>query len=218
MITNHPVTVMLLIFQESLVVANEHLRFYLLHGLQYYAYDNDQAGTAERYACTEHTVKEVRDHRYNDQTDRTDEYDIIQNLIQIIAGRLTGSDTGNETTLLLHVIGNHQRIKCNGCIEVCKKYNQYNVQQKSQGINRLTGFAPVTGIQTFQDLCPYAGSVISDKGTDNNGELHNGLCKNDGNNAGSIYFQRNIGSLSADHLSALHFLGILYRNLAHTII
>ena len=81
-----------------------------------------------------------------------------------------------------------------------------------------TGFAPVTGIQTFQDLCPYAGSVISDKGTDNNGELHNGLCKNDGNNAGSIYFQRNIGSLSADHLSAQHFLGILNRNLEHTII
>ena len=57
MITNHPVTVMLLIFQESLVVANEHLRFYLLHGLQYYAYDNDQAGTAEGYTCAEHTVK-----------------------------------------------------------------------------------------------------------------------------------------------------------------
>ena len=83
MIINHPVTVMLLIFQESLVVTNKHLRFYLLHGLQYYAYDNDQAGTAEGYACTEHTVKEVRDHRYNDQADRTDEYDIIQNLIQI---------------------------------------------------------------------------------------------------------------------------------------
>ena len=59
MITNHPVTVMLLIFQESLVVANEHLRFYLLHGLQYYAYDNDQAGTAEGYTCAEHTIKEA---------------------------------------------------------------------------------------------------------------------------------------------------------------
>ena len=127
MITNHPVTVMLLIFQESLVVANEHLRFYLLHGLQYYAYDNDQAGTAEGYTCAEHTIKEIRDHRYNDQANRTDEYDIIQNLVQIITGRLTRSDTGDETTLLLHVIGNHQRIKCNGCIEVCKKYNQYNV-------------------------------------------------------------------------------------------
>lgn len=90
MIINHPVTDMLLIFQESLVVTNKHLRFYLLHGLQYYAYDNDQAGTAEGYACTEHTVEEVRDHRYNDQADRTDEYDIIQNLIQIIAGRLPG--------------------------------------------------------------------------------------------------------------------------------
>ena len=72
---------MLLIFQESLVVTNKRLRFYLLHGLQYYTYDNDQAGTAERYACTEHTVEEVRDHRYNDQADRTDEYDIIQNLV-----------------------------------------------------------------------------------------------------------------------------------------
>ena len=96
MITNHPVTVMLLIFQESLVVANEHLRFYLLHGLQYYAYDNDQAGTAEGYTCAEHTVKEIRDHRYNDQANRTDEYDIIQNLVQIITGRLTRSDTGDE--------------------------------------------------------------------------------------------------------------------------
>lgn len=99
-----------------------------------------------------------------------------------------------------------------------QKYNQYNVKQKSQGINRLAGFAPVSGIQTLEDLCPHAGSVISDKGTDNNRELHNGLCKNDGNNAGSIYLQRNVGGLSADHLSALHFLGILYRNLAHTII
>ena len=90
MITNHPVTVMLLIFQESLVVANEHLRFYLLHGLQYYAYDNDQAGTAEGYTCAEHTVKEIRDHRYNDQANRTDEYDIIQNLVQIILVGLPG--------------------------------------------------------------------------------------------------------------------------------
>lgn len=58
-----------------------------------------------------------------------------------------------------------------------QKYNQYNVKQKSQGINRLAGFAPVSGIQTLEDLCPHAGSVISDKGTDNNRELHNGLCK-----------------------------------------
>lgn len=58
-----------------------------------------------------------------------------------------------------------------------QKYNQYNVKQKSQGINQLAGFAPVSGIQTLEDLCPHAGSVISDKGTDNNRELHNGLCK-----------------------------------------
>ena len=53
---------------------------------------------------------------------------------------------------------NYERVR-DGDIEVCKKYNQYNVQQKPQGIDRLTGFAPVTGIQTLEDLC-ITGSLM----------------------------------------------------------
>jgi hypothetical protein len=42
-----------------------------------------------------------------------DEDNVIQNSGQVLAGWLTGSDSGNETALLLHIISNHHWIKSN---------------------------------------------------------------------------------------------------------
>ena len=75
----------------------------------------------------ENTVENVRQNTDNGKTDRTDEDDIIKNLCQVITCRLAGSDTGNKSALLLHVVRYHQRIEGNGGIEVSKEDNQYDV-------------------------------------------------------------------------------------------
>ena len=111
----------LLVIQESLIIANKHLRFNLFHCLKQYAYDNDQAGASEGNTGAEDSIEEVRQDTYNGQTYRTNKDDVVQDLCQIIAGRFSRTDARDETTLFLHVLSYFQGIKGNGCIEVSKK-------------------------------------------------------------------------------------------------
>ena len=137
----------LLVIQESLIIANKHLRFDLFHCLKQYAYDNDQAGASEGNTCAEDSIEEIRQDTYDSQTYGTNKDDVVQNLRQVITGRFSGTDTRDEATLFLHILSYFQRIKGNGCIEVSKEDYQYNVHNQSNGVYRFARFTPVTGIQ-----------------------------------------------------------------------
>ena len=126
-IRSFPPDTVFLIIQKTFVISDKHLGLNLFHGLQNNTYDNDKAGSTEGNACFENTVEDVRQNTDNGKTDRTDEDDVVKNLCQVITCRLAGSDTGNKSALLLHVVRYHQRIEGNGSIEVSKEDNQYDV-------------------------------------------------------------------------------------------
>ena len=118
-----------LIIQKTFVITYQHLGFNLFHCFKNNAHDNDKAGSCKGYGCAEHTIEYKRYYTDDCQTNRTDEDNVIQNPGQVLAGRLSGSDTGDKATLLFHVFCNLNRIEGNGCIEVCKEHNQYNIKE-----------------------------------------------------------------------------------------
>ena len=69
-------------------------------------------------------VEEVRHHTYDSKTNRSDKHDIVQNLCQIVAGRLTGSDTRNKSAVLLNVSRNFFGIELYLRIEEREEQNQ----------------------------------------------------------------------------------------------
>ena len=190
----------------------------MLQRLQHHADDNDQAGTSKGNARSENPIEKERKNTYDRQPACPDENNIVQNLRQIVAGGLAGPDAWNKPALLLHIIGDFKRIKGNRRIEISKEDYQNDVNHKTDGIERLAGFTPVIGAQAFQNMAPYAVSVVARKLTDNDRKLHNGRCENNRDNARRIHFQRNIGGLSAHHFPSLNLLRILNRYLSSRII
>ena len=67
-------------------------------------------------------------------------------------------------------------------------------------------------------MAPYACSLIAQQLSDNYRELHDGGCKNYGDNACSIHLQRDIGGLAAHHFPSLNLLCILDRDFPGCII
>ena len=73
--------------------------------------------------------EEIRHNAYDRKSDCANEDNAVEHLREIFTGRLTWSDPRNEAALLLHILCNLYRIEGNGCIEICKEDNQYDIQQ-----------------------------------------------------------------------------------------
>ena len=102
----------------------QHLGFDLFDGLQYNTAYDDDGCSSEGYICTKIPVKEDWDDRDDTQANRAYEDDVSQNRLQILSGRLTRSDAGDEAALLLHIVGDLHGIKGDRCIEIGKEYYQ----------------------------------------------------------------------------------------------
>ena len=133
------------VIKKTSVITNKHQGLNLFDCLKQNTDDNDQAGSSEGNAGAEDTVKDIRQHTYNRQAAGSDEDYIIQNAVQIITGRLTGSDSGDKAALFFHIVCNLDGIEGYRGIEVRKENYQYNINHKTDGINRFAGLAPVGG-------------------------------------------------------------------------
>lgn len=132
----------ILIVQKAFVIPDKHQGLYLFQSFQYYADNDNKAGSAEGNVRPEDTVEYKRQYADNGKTACADENNVVQDSVQIITGRLTGSDTGDKTALLFHIVRNLKGIEGNRCIEISKKDYQGNINNKTDRINRLTRFAP----------------------------------------------------------------------------
>ena len=131
------------VVEESLVVSDKHHGLYLLECLKDNADDNDKACARCRNVSSEYTVEYMRQNRYNNKSDCTDENQVVKNTVEIVGSGFSRTDTGDETALSLQVICNHKRIKGYGCVEVREEYQESDVDQKTNGILKLTGYTPV---------------------------------------------------------------------------
>ena len=59
--------------------------------------NNDQACSAERYACAENTIEEIRHNTYDRKSDCANEDNVVEHFCEIFAGRLTWSDARYKT-------------------------------------------------------------------------------------------------------------------------
>ena len=121
-------TSLAIVIQETCIISYQHLRFDLLDGLKYDAYNNDERRPAKGNICPEYAVKEIGDHLHDDQSTGSDKYDIIEYLCQIFHRRLSRTDAGDKSTVFLHIVCNFQWIECNRRIEICKKYRKHNIE------------------------------------------------------------------------------------------
>src|SRR5699024_8841896 len=134
------------IVQESCVISNKHLGLDLLDRVKYVTYDNDYRCSTLRNVCPESSIEELRYDLNDDQSACTDYDPIAQYLLQILYRRFSGTDTLDKSAALLHVVYDLKRVKCDRRVEVCKKYSKYDVNEKSDRVDRIFRIAPVIGI------------------------------------------------------------------------
>src|SRR5690606_28695322 len=82
------------------------MAFYLLQGIQYHPYQNQQRSTSVEMGKLIIHPKEARDGReygHNGQKYRTRKRDFGNHAIYVIIGRLPRFDTGDEPSVLLHI-------------------------------------------------------------------------------------------------------------------
>lgn len=132
----------ILIVQKAFVIPDKHQGLYLFQSFQNYADNDNKAGSAEGNVRPEDTVEYKRQYADNSKAACADENNVVQDSVQIITGRLTGSDTGDKTALLFHIVRNLKGIEGNRCIEISKEDYQGNINNKTDRINRFTRFAP----------------------------------------------------------------------------
>lgn len=111
----------ILIVQKAFVIPDKHQGLYLFQSFQNYADNDNKAGSAEGNVRPEDTVEYKRQYADNSKAACADENNVVQDSVQIITGRLTGSDTGDKTALLFHIVRNLKGIEGNRCIEISKK-------------------------------------------------------------------------------------------------
>ena len=93
--------------EDSRWLSYNHQCFYLSYCLKYNAYDNDDGRAAEGETAHSVTGNKVQDHgEYRDKAeeDCADKCYSVKNLGNIVAGRLTGADTGNGAAVLFQII------------------------------------------------------------------------------------------------------------------
>lgn len=113
-------------------MANQHLGFDLLYGLQDNTRNNDDGCAAEGHICPEKAIEEDGDDRDDTQAHRPDEYNVVQDLLQIFRGGFSGTDTRDEPSLFLHIVCDLHGIEGYGGVEIGKQYDQQKINDQTQ--------------------------------------------------------------------------------------
>ena len=127
----------------------------------------------------------------------------VHNGFNVINRILTRFDTGYKTVVGFHLVCHLSRINRYSRIEIRKQYNQnskYHIIPKTRRIHKRLN---------------KSRRFIANKTDKSQWNKHNGLSKNDRHDTGSIDFQRQILTCTANLLVSDNTLGILYRHFPH---
>ena len=86
-----------------------------------------------------HHADDGRQRRDQCQENRTDDRNSRHNLVQIVFGCLTRTDTRDKAAVCFHVVGNLIRVECDAGIEICEENNQHNIQYAVDPDTRIAG-------------------------------------------------------------------------------
>src|SRR5215471_9538987 len=69
------------------------------------------------------------------EIDRADERQPLQNAADVLAGISSGTNAGDKTAVLAHVVGEFGRIENDADVEKCEQQNQRNVEERVQRLS-----------------------------------------------------------------------------------
>ena len=120
-----------LIVEETSVVSHQHHGLDLLDGLKHDTYNDDQACSAERDRSVEEASENEGKDSHHGQTNCTDENNIIQDPVQVLAGGPAGTDTRDKAAALLEVVRDLDRVEGDRSVEICEEHQKKDVEQKT---------------------------------------------------------------------------------------
>ena len=184
------------------MMTHHHLGFKSSCGLKRYAYNDEYRGTS-------HCDRQLGDNTEDDGEDSNDtqehsshQSDLSEYPLEVIAGRLTGSYTGNAAVVLSQIVSDLNRVVRHTYIEVVESDDENEVETAVERMSILKPFEESFIERTCLGLFEQLECL---------GDSHKAHRKDDGENAAHSDLDRDEGVLSAVLLSAYHTLGILYR-------
>lgn len=190
-----------------MIVSCHHVGLCLSHGIQCHADDNEEGRAAEVDALYAGNISdEVRKDGYECQEYGTGQGDSGQYFVYVDHGGLSGADAGDEAAIFLHVICQIFDVYGNSRIEVGEDKNEEAVA------NGIGPGAPSEEVA----YCLYP--VHMDELCQGDGEHQDGGSKDDGDDAGLVHFQWQVGGVTAIHSASDDALCILDGNSALSFI
>src|ERR1700693_2215158 len=102
--------------------------FTLLRSVQSDANHNQKRGPAKIKRNLEFVYENLRQNSNQSQIDGTDKGNSCQDLVNVIRGPLARADTGNKSSVLLHIISHIHRIQHHGSIKKTEKDDQCYIE------------------------------------------------------------------------------------------
>ncbi len=184
-------------------MAHDHLSFDLLHRFQGNAHKDQKGCTAKADTQGSHGKYNVGDTRDNCKEDRSDNRQPVECPGDMVLRRLSGSNPRDKPAALLYVFCNLRRIECNGGVEVGEEDDQQHIKYIVEPAAR------------FKVRIHPVGVAASRKERRNRNRQHQDTHReDDGDHAGLVDFEWDIGGVTSVHLSSHDTFGVLDGNLA----
>ena len=187
---------------------HEHLSLQRLHSLKGNTHNDDDGGTADCQVpdATHQVAGDNGQQGYDAKVHSTKDNDLVDNLLDKVGGRSAGTEARDEAAVLIQVVGNLHGIILNRGIEPAEEEDHQEVHHSVEPAGRAPHIV----------IPPAAG--LAGEGADGSGQGANGLCEDDGHNAGHANLDGQIGILAAVDLPTHNALGVLDGNAALCII
>ena len=102
-------------------MAHQQLAFQCFYDVQTYTNHDDQCCATKAYIDLEDPLQQNGNHCQDSVANCANQCDSVYHSCNICTCRLTRSDTGNETAILLHIHRNFVRVDNDRCVEVCEE-------------------------------------------------------------------------------------------------
>src|SRR5690606_10432984 len=192
--------------QKTFVVSLLEVTLDLLHSVQPDTDHYQDADAAEREVRRspggpQGHHRQQRDHT---QVQRTGRRQPGEDVVQVLGGRTSRTNTRDEPTVLLHVVGHFSGVEGNGHVEEREADDQ---EEEGGQVDRVVAHRVEVGVEEVHHLVVRLRSHQPD---DQGRQVQQGGGEDDRDDTGLVHLQRNVGRAAPVHPAAHHALGVLH--------
>ena len=168
------------------MVTHKHGALQAAAGIQSDTDHNDHGSTADGQVGNSgvQNATDLRQQSNNRQIECTEHQDLVDNLLDEVSGGLAGTEAGDEAAVLLQVVGDLHGIVLDLGVEPAEEEDHQAIE---------CCIDPAIGAEQIV-VPPVAGlGIDAHEGADGSRDGADGLCKDDGHNAGHGHLDRQVG-------------------------